>query len=777
MKGKQQGKKVSIYGDRFFILYRVILVIILIVSFAFSIADRIYHIICWPTGYENIIGVSSQIITAIISLVISIIGIAISLQNEEFFGVKITKLYALRVNKHYSILAIIIISIFLSILNLVFYMLGLTIAAIGTLFVGLLFLLQVVCAEIPIMSKQENAFLHILKDNFVMCYLKKCEASKDLKDSIKYLLWKKNLKEMYSFFKDEFDEEFNEYIVLKLLEFQQDLAFELKDIYNENEQRVIASSLLENVYDIMLRNVEISDELYSKISDNIYLLTRVLFCIYDFPSVQNRFLDKIGGLFQYLSFISPNRKAEDKLISDIIIILTAVTIKRGDLCILRAIRRQLSNSGYCLTKPSSALNVFVVLSMHLYYLSYSDNDVPASIKNKIKIFISEGNIIEDGTKITSWKNLFSKLATKFSVDYNKFILLAMRNSDTLIYYLFGNGAKCIVLNKSYLSQWYLTHLINTQQAYRIDFSCLARKYPNIKIHLKNFGDKCFDENKKFVPTDEMNQIVGFYGTKTQHFTLFKIREERDHIFFDCINNLKYDELKIDSHLAANINNEELAFKIRRSIETIIHNEVGFDSKLEINNAERYFTVLFEKVPDAINFDESIIGYCVNIVLADLRNSVQKTVVYSDEHFESNIQAILLKNLQYVSEGAKEILDFYIKDKQLKQRYLNLCKCLTELQSKILGETVIVLKNGFRFNCKVQKVEFRKLTKKELSEQVVKHQRADGQYVFNGVFLPQEEIMKIIKAKYTILTIVIRHQVLSSKETIYELKPYPSDSED
>ena len=63
------------------------------------------------------------------------------------------------------------------------------------------------------------------------------------------------MKEMYSYFKDDFDEEFNQFVILKFLEFQHDLAFELKDIYNENEQRIITSSLLENVYDIMLRNV------------------------------------------------------------------------------------------------------------------------------------------------------------------------------------------------------------------------------------------------------------------------------------------------------------------------------------------------------------------------------------------------------------------------------------------------------------------------------------------------------------------------------------------
>ncbi len=89
--------QVKIHGDKFFTLYNVIMLVILVGSITFSVIDKCTRIIVWPTNYENFIGVSSQIITAIASLVVSMIGIAISLQNEEFFGVKITKLYALRV--------------------------------------------------------------------------------------------------------------------------------------------------------------------------------------------------------------------------------------------------------------------------------------------------------------------------------------------------------------------------------------------------------------------------------------------------------------------------------------------------------------------------------------------------------------------------------------------------------------------------------------------------------------------------------------------------------
>ena len=78
------------------------------------------------------------------------------------------------------------------------------------------------------MSKQDDALISILKDDFISCYLNQNEAPKDLKDAIRYLLYTKNLKEVYELFRNTFDQEYNQYALLKFLEFQQDLAFDIK---------------------------------------------------------------------------------------------------------------------------------------------------------------------------------------------------------------------------------------------------------------------------------------------------------------------------------------------------------------------------------------------------------------------------------------------------------------------------------------------------------------------------------------------------------------------
>ena len=85
--------------------------------------------------------------------------------------------------------------------------------------------------------------------------------------------------------------------------------------------------------------------------------------------------------------------------------------------------------------------------------------------------------------------------------------------------------------------------------------------------------------------------------------------------------------------------------------------------------------------------------------------------------------------------------------------------------------MLVTQNGFSFNCVLNNVEIRSLTKEELEKKVKNYQRADGQYVFEGVFLPQEEIIKIIQKKFMVVTVVFQHQVISSKKDVVEILPY------
>ena len=248
----------------------------------------------------------------------------------------------------------------------------------------------------------------------------------------------------------------------------------------------------------------------------------------------------------------------------------------------------------------------------------------------------------------------------------------------------------------------------------------------------------------------MNQIAEFYSDNKDHFLHFKIAEQVNHYFFNFINNLNYAELKSNADQAANLDQNDLSQRITNKIRTALHREWGFDSKQAVNDEERYFSVLFEKTPEAINFEECIIDYCVDSVLVELQNATQKAKVYNDDQFDDNIRTILSKKPKCVTQGVKNTIPYFIKSESLKQELINFCNSCKEIQSKILGDMAIVLTdNDFRFNCEILKVELRALSDQELANEVEKHQRADGQFVFNGVFLPREKIIEIVNAKYSI----------------------------
>ncbi len=764
-------EKISIPGKRSFICCCAIMGIIFIMSFVISVIDRTHQLINWPDGYGDIIGVALQVIITIVTMIISIIGISISLQNENVFRCKLTTLCALRKRIHYSFLQIIIISISLCIFNIAFYMLDLKAAVIGTSITSLFFLLQVIYLEVPTMVKTEYAVKSILKDNFIDSHLHNLEMSKSVKDAVRYLLYSDNLKNTFEFFKDDFDQEYNEYVLIKLLEFQKDLAGDLETQYNNRERLIIESSLLENVLDVLLRQITIPDNVYSKVIENKYLLICVLLQIHKLPEGQDRFTEKVGSLI-ILLFDSKNSSINFDLIADVIIILSAETIKTGDMSIITDLRRQLSNFQYSLRQASYALDVFALLSMYLYYLSCSDPDVPSQIKQTIKKWIGEGNIIEKGTKITSWKKMFSQVKSHFPVDYNRFLSLAMRNSDTLEYYLFGSGAKWVIFEPSYVAQWYLTNWLNTTPPNNYDFSALINQYPDLKNDLKYIGNKCFNGNRVFVATAEMNQIVEFYSDSKDHFLYFKIAEQVNHYFFNFINNLNYAELKSNADQAANLDKNDLAQKITNEIRMVLFSEWGFDPKQAVNDEKQYFYLLFEKTPEAINFEQCIINCCVDSVLVELQNATQKTIVYNDEQFDNNIQNILAKRPKYVTPVVKNTLPYIINSESLNNELIEVCDNCNEFQSRILGDMTIVLTDdAFRFNCEILKVELRALSDQELANKVEKFQRADGQFVFNGVFLPREEIIDIVRKKYNVLSIIIKYKVVSTNENVFEIVPY------
>lgn len=774
---KEKNNSVKFKEDKCFWATTILFILVFILSLIFAVFDKIFNIIPWNVNISDTIGVAVQIITAISSLVVSVIGISISLQNDEYFGIKISKLYTLRVEKHFSILQIIIISIILCGINLFYYMIDLYVAAITVSVISVAFAIFVACVEVPVMSKDEKAIIKILKNNLLFNHYNKKESSKELKDAVKYLLCHKNLKDTFNELKSD-DEEYNKALFFKLLEFQHDIAFSLKSILDEQILYEVSGSLLENVFDVILNIFEFDDTFFKEIEKNKYLLTRVLFRLEETPAIQKRLREKISGLCQLLTFSQHLKVPDTNFLAYIVIILVSETVKQGDFGIIKALRKEYSSLMHNFRKEDVSVDIFAIVSMHLYYLCNSDARIPTELKKDIKYFINEEAYIEEFYRIESWKTLFNNMLQEFNVNFENFIKLGLLLSDSLEYWVYDNRAHFVVLHFGYFVNWYLTNLLSSSRIRLFDFSKLNINFTETKHYIKSFGDNCLDENGQFIITDEMMNIVCFYDEESKRLEKFQVFENTHHKFFNYINELKIESVNNEIEQVRNISFEEFSDEIRSDITNVLVKEWGYNNSIDITNPKRSFAVLIEMFPDAINFKESILDYCRESVLFDIKNAIKSKRIYNDDSFDDNINILLSKKIKYATENIKSIIpDYYIHNEELKQRYMEKCRSLEVFDSRFLSTSTLVVENGFSFNCIINSVVIRKLNESELSEQVSKYQRTDGQYVFNGAFMPKEEITKIVNEKFVVITVVIQHQVNSSEETVFELFPYEKSEDE
>ncbi len=174
----------------------------------------------------------------------------------------------------------------------------------------------------------------------------------------------------------------------------------------------------------------------------------------ELPSSREIMLLGVGRMFRFLCYTPNEPKSEYKIVSSILIVLVCETVKLKDFSVIKVIRRELSSLCSRFYKSSADLDVFVAVSLFLYYLCNSDSEVPSDLKEDIQAFINEGGMVEENTRIISWRELFTGAADRFYVDYNNFTSLILEHSHNMEYWLNGVGARFVALDHGYITKWY-----------------------------------------------------------------------------------------------------------------------------------------------------------------------------------------------------------------------------------------------------------------------------------------------------------------------------------
>ncbi len=756
------------YDNIWFILLNILFVAIITVAISLSICDTKYDCIKWDT---NAIGVLCQIITAIVSFIASTIGIAITLLKEECWGVSVKEFNNLRVGLRYTIVIFIILAILLSALNVAFYIANLVIASIGVAIVAILFCIYVAWCEIPLMIKSERFLIKTVRNRLWREWKSPQDLPKDLKAVLKYLITNhKTLKDTYELLKSK-NRTFNKFLILKLLEIQSDVAFELQQIESKQSRISCAGSLFDNVEELISFNLDLSGILGEYFLSYEHYITRVLFRLKELPEYNDRATSLIADSLFFLKY---NNFSEDKfekekvqfIISTVLSMVT-LSVRDGDFCFVKALQERFSISYYDLGHDNYESIVFALVSMQFYFLCNDSENASTELKAAISQYLDYSDIVNH-TKIYSWKNLYTHFSHDFKINFEKFMKyfsISEKSWDVPRYF----EAQWVQLDRGYALRWYLIHVLNSYQVHDFDYSTLCLD-EHCKFYLKDIGEKCFDENKKFIVLDKMKSILEFYGLGKEPFQYFLAFEERSNNLFNFINGLRKADLFIESVQAVSKENEKIADGYKKVILDAVQDEWGFDSSIEITSSPKAMAILIEKASRATNYEEVMGNTIIKSLFHELKSSVSAKPISRSDDFDKDMVSVLHEDFVFINKSVERIR-YFMKSDSIKQQFEKLCSKANRFESRILYGYILVKDGGFAFNLEFTEFSVRDLTVEELSEEVERYKRADGQYVFEGTFLSREEIEQLISQKYAVLRIAVRYQIQTFEDAVVEIKPH------
>lgn len=768
-------KKKRVVNKKGFIFINILFLVLFVSSIILSLIDRCYWHIMWGDGQS--IGVLCQVVTTLNTFITSIIGITISLQNDECYGVKFKIFNNLRIDLHYSIVGIIILSILFSVLNIFFYLINWVFASLLIACISFIFCVYISVKEIPLMTKTDKGLKRVIKSRLIAEWKNPVgEYPKGLKEVLKYLMSEEyNLIETYNFFKTK-DKIYNRYLIFKLLELQCDIAFSLGDIKDEYRRNKITNRLIDNIRDIIYFNFDLFEIIGKDFLEYKHLVTRVLFRTVEIECGKGRTTKMIASYLTMLKYAKFNDNKKEFAIS-IIIIMTSISLASNQFEFLDEISKELSKYHYGIKEKNPETLIFAIISMHMYFLCNDCKNASEKLKNDILAFINKSGVINN-TKIISWKNLFNTFAYEFPLDFNEFLYFFKLNEHNWDVRIENAGAQFVIFDEEYVLRWYLANLFSSHTVSKYDYNELIKADLSIKYYLQKLRDEIYLDNEITMPAF-FNKVKSFFGDETENFVWFKIMEERDKKFFNFTNSLYISTLEEKRKKALTTNVVDIISKYRNKIEKNIENEFGYNSSLMVDSEYKVLNIYAEKASDAINFDDAIIDYLTRSIFEEISSNTHKTTIYKhQQNYYEKVDNALNSNLDCVSNSAIYSVEHSLRNKEyLVKKYREKISKLNVFESKILHGTTLITKDGFSFN--VQFIEFNAfdLTPEQLSQKVEQYKKEDGQYIYEGAFISREEVERFIREQYYILHMVISYKIISSEDSIFVIDLYSNEDED
>lgn len=731
---------------------------------------------------DNSIGVVCQVVATIAACLASIIAISMSLQNDECFGIPVKKFSNLRVGFHFSISNILIVSIILLLVNVAFYVTGLLIASIGVALIEIIFCLYLSVVEIPVMARKEKALLRIVKKRLQIEYIIAGNIPKDLKDVLKCLISEeKNLPETYKLLKDK-NEDYNTYLLLTLLDIQEDLAGDVKQIQEVQKRQDVIDAIIRNIEDIFKFKKEF--DIYEILKDGLikydYVIAKTLYRLHtENSSTDIESYDEISIWVanQVVGLRSKNiGKTQMDFVIAVLLSVLSTSVANNDFAFVAALRRDFSIYEYELLQGGGGSLIFALISMQMYYLCSGANDVTDEHKANISDFLNYSKF-SNNVKILSWKVLYNKFVRSYAIEFKNFWHYFKLNKDRWDVPVLGVQTYIITLDYEFLLKWYLFHLLCSARASKYDYEQLKLK--NMEVYdfaLKNVVDSLFNANNEIIMPESMKAIIEFYQIRTDGFYLFKASERNKGKLFEFKNAIHIREFDEKNKKAKNTDKNEICEKFRSLVVNKLKEEWGFDDSLRIDGSPQQAHIIIEKTSDAINFDEVVVEYFVRSILMEVQQKVSKSTIKKDANFDKKIAELLKKNIYAIGNYSQYSISSSINDIKIRKKFDEKIMDAEKIDSNVLIGDYLLLSKAFRFNFEFLEFRAINLTEEQISKQVETYKRADGQYIFEGAFLSREKIEDYVRNQFIVISMCVRLQVESWADLLYQIILYEGDDE-
>ena len=789
-QAKEKSKKIKINNHGFSVVILIcflVLVASIVVTCLESCNCHLFIGLKKHRDISNIVGVICQVVATVLCIILPVIGISFSLQTNKIFGIEIHKLCSMRVDLHFSYKASVIISVILVGLNLLFLFLNLIYMCLGITIITIIFCTYVLCVEIPYMSFKENAFKEILTNRFINDFESDDLLQNDFDLALRNIILEKSLEVAYSILSIKPQRnnnlktneiEINKKILNKLVDIQEAIGFELINYENEKDFSKTAERIRHSILYILNGTFDIFSILNNDVNDinNVETcIIRILFQLLKIEKQSKQTAELFASSLIFRNYDNNKEQLNNMFIS-VMIILVAETVKAGNFVLLEALRKEFSLYCYSLEEKKQSTVFFAIISFFLYYLCEKEGDTSVEMKEKINKFINFGGVV-DNVCIISWKKLFKSFSDNFNVSYNDFINYYNKNEHYLEFMNYSSSMHYVVLTPEFATNWFLAILLNRDNLYNYDYGKELSLLAVEKGHyfIKEFKRKNYDDNT-FKPSDSLLEALKFYGIDNDPFATFNILEERTHSFLNFIDGELLKDIENDTEESSEVNIEEIAVKFNEALKSLLNSEWGYNSKINVSDSpSKFLNLIDEKKSKAINHDEAITNGVIRSIWYELSGNTPKEVIYKTSTYLNQIKDLIEKEIQFVTDGA-----FYeaysIKDSELREKYEAKIKNTQKIKSHILSGTVFVLKNGFSFNCQIINVKASELSVERLNAEIDKYKRVDGQYVYEGIFMPREKVARFIKERYYLLQFEVKYKISTYPGSIIELDLYSGDTE-